>query len=71
MIEMDMGQHHPVDRLRCHPETGERRQHPRYRRVAAGVDDGGTATVDDQMDGRELRPAVAGIDRMDAVRMGG
>ena len=67
MVEVDVGQQHPVHRLGGDAERGERAEDARHRGIARGIDDGGAPVLHDHVDGGELRAAVAGVDRMHAV----
>ena len=71
VVEMDVGQHDPVDVFGCDARGRQGGEDPRHRRRCAGIDDGGAAAMDYEMDRRQAVTAVSGIDREHPVGMRG
>lgn len=67
VVEMDVGQHDPVDPLGWHALFLQRVEHPRHATARGGVDDRGTAAFDYQVHRALHRPQQVGIDGADAV----
>ena len=69
MIEVDVGQEHPVDVRGLETAARERGEQQRHRESRARIDEGRAAAVDDQVAGVEPQPQVLGVDRGDAMRI--
>ena len=62
MVEVDVREQHVIDAFRCQAQRGERFLRARQAGVAAGVDEGGAAVIDDQVDGGQLVAHIAGVE---------
>ena len=69
MIEMDVRQEQPVHRGAIDARFLECRQQSGYGVSGATVDECGSALVDDEVNGIELRHQILGVDGVDAVRV--
>ena len=67
MIQMDMRQDHPVERLRRQVQLFQRRENARQRVAGGGVDHRSPPFMHDQMDGHHFVAIHAGIQQPDAV----
>ncbi len=71
MVEVHVGRDYVSDLLRFDVEFGERRRDVGKRVGRAGLDQRGFAVGDEQVNRRDLRFDVAGVDAVDAVGDGG
>ena len=67
MVEMDVGDEHPVNVAWLQAAGRERRHQVRHRVGGTGVDEGSPTAVHHQVAGVEPRPDVVGIDGGDAI----
>ena len=67
VVEVDVGEQHPVDRGARDALGVERREQVRHRERGAGIDERRAAAVDDQVAGVEPRAHIVRVDRRDAV----
>jgi hypothetical protein len=68
VVEVGMGQHHPVHRIGTQARVRQRLQQQRHAVVGPAVDESRPALLDHQVGGAEGRPDVPGVEGMDAVR---
>ena len=59
VIEVDVGEHHPIHGFGRDAQRGERTKHLWHRGVATGIDDRRATVLHDDVDGGELRAAIA------------
>ena len=67
MIEVDMGGDHIVDRLGAYAQLCQAGEQVRDGMLGAGIDQGGMAALDDEVNGSQAGTQIAGIDGVDAV----
>ena len=69
VIEVDVGQHHPVHIFRLYPQRSERSQHAGHGIVGPGIDDRSTITLDDDMNRCQQGATITGFKRVDTIRV--
>lgn len=67
VVEVDMGEDDVIDSIAAEADLVQRFQHIGQRVVAAGIDEGDPAVVDDHVDGGQDGAHVAGVEGDDAV----
>jgi hypothetical protein len=70
MVEVNVGEDHPVNTIGRHAGRSQRSQYARHGRIRSGIHNGRLASVDDQVNRGDAGTPVACIDGEYAIGMG-